>query len=170
MQIVGINIGPATTRAAQPLVRVVFEGEGGESIAVEMARGDDADGALGAIDRAKALLVQTANFEMPVDRNHGLNRAPESDGVRARESNIYTFEYRDGDQARQVPPAEMPSFEVARAEAIRCAIDLLVDLQPGDDDLTGWLVRMRDQAGNELCTIDVAEAEAARQANDNKPL
>ncbi|WP_435053508.1 hypothetical protein [Mesorhizobium australicum] len=53
---------------------------------------------------------------------------------------------------------------------MRCAIDLLVDLQPGDDDLTGWLVRMRDQAGNELCTIDVAEAEAARQANDNKPL
>ncbi|ESX38345.1 hypothetical protein X762_31725 [Mesorhizobium sp. LSHC426A00] len=29
---------------------------------------------------------------------------------------------------------------------------------------------MRDQAGNELCTIDVAEAEAARQANDNTPL
>ncbi|ESX99888.1 MULTISPECIES: hypothetical protein [unclassified Mesorhizobium] len=45
-----------------------------------------------------------------------------------------------------------------------------LDLQPGDDDLTGWLVRMRDQAGNELCTIDVAEAEAARQANDNTPL
>lgn len=84
--------------------------------------------------------------------------------------NIYTFEYRDEDQARQVPPAEMPSFDAARAEAIRCAIDMLVDLQPGDDNLTGWLVRMRDPAGNELCTIDVAEAEAARQANDNTPL
>nr|WP_155921564.1 hypothetical protein [Mesorhizobium sp. L2C054A000] len=80
----------------------------------------------------------------------------------------YTFEYRDADQARQVPPAETPSFEAARAEAIRCVIGLLADL--GDDDMTGWLVRMRDQAGNELCTIDVAEAEAARQANDNTPL
>lgn len=30
----------------------------------------------------------------------------------------YTFYYRDGDQARQVPPAETPSFEAARAEAI----------------------------------------------------
>ncbi|MER9188316.1 hypothetical protein [Mesorhizobium australicum] len=85
----------------------MFEGEGGESISVEMSRGDDADGALGAIDRAKALLVQTATFEMPVDKNNGPNKPPESDNVRARESNIYTFEYRDGEQARQVPPAEM---------------------------------------------------------------
>lgn len=123
MQIVGINIGPAVNPAGQPLVRVVFEGEGGESISVQMARGDDADGALGAIDRAKALLVQTATFEMPVDKNNGPNKPPESDNVRARESNIYTFEYRDGEQARQVRPAEMPSFEAARAEAIRCAID-----------------------------------------------
>ncbi|ESZ38552.1 hypothetical protein X731_28955 [Mesorhizobium sp. L2C054A000] len=170
MHIVGINIGQAAAPSGLPLVRVVFEGQGGESIAVEMARGDDADGALGAIDRAKALLVQTATFEMPVDRIGGFNRTPESGNVRGRQSNVYTFEYRDGDQSRQVPPAVMPTFEAARAEAIRCAIDLLVDLQPGDDNLTGWLVRMRDQAGNELCTIDVAEAEAARQANDNTPL
>ena len=66
MQIVGINIGPAAAPSGLPLVRVVFEGEGGESVAVEMARGEDADGALSAIERAKALLVQTATFEMPV--------------------------------------------------------------------------------------------------------
>jgi hypothetical protein len=134
-----------------------------------MARGEDAAGALGAIDRAKALLVQTATFEMPVDVNDVSDGSAQRDHVHSRESSIYTFEYRDGDQARQVPPAEMPSFEAARAEAIRCAIDMLVDLQPGADDLTGWLVRVRDQAGNELCEIDVAEAEAARQANDNTP-
>ena len=170
MQIVGINIGPATAPSGLPLVRVVFEGEGGESVAVEMARGEDADSALGAIDRAKALLVQTATFEMPVDGNGVSDGSAERDDVHSGESNIYTYEYRDGDQARQVPPAEMPSFEAARAEAIRCAIDMLVDLQPGADDLTGWLVRVRDQAGNELCAIDVAEAEAARQAKDNTPL
>lgn len=170
MQIVGINIGPAAASSGLPLIRVVFEGEGGESIAVEMARGEDADDALGAIDRAKALLVQTAAFEMPVERKDVSDSSAKLDDVQTREGNIYIFEYRDGDQARQVPPAVMPSFEAARAEAIRCAIDMLVDLQPGDDNLTGWLVRMRDPAGNELCTIDVAQAEAARQANDNTPL
>lgn len=79
----------------------------------------------------------------------------------------YTFYYRDGDQARQVPPAETPSFEAARAEAIRCVIGLLADL--GDDDMTGWLVRMRDQAGNELCTINVLRGRS-RTANGNKPV
>lgn len=168
MQIVGINIGPAAASSGLPLIRVVFEGEGGESVAVEMARGEDADGALGAIDRAKALLVQAATFEMPVERKDASDT--KLDDVHTGESNIYTFEYRDGSHVRQVPPAVMPTFEAARAEAIRCAIDMLVDLQPGDDDLTGWLVRMRDPAGNELCTIDIAEAEAARQANDNTAL
>ena len=169
MQIVGVNIGPVARPSGPPLVRVVFESEGGESVAVEMVRGEDADGALGAIDRARALLLQAATFKMPYDRKDASNNSPGLGDGRAQESNIYTFEYRDGDNARQVPPAEMPSFEAARAEVVRCAIDLLVDLQPGADDLTGWLVRMRDQAGNELCTIDVAEAEAARQANDNTP-
>lgn len=131
-----------------------------------MARGEDADSALGAIDRAKALLVQTATFEMPVTGTTCrmvLRNATMSIRGRAR-SNIAM-----GDKACQVPPAEMPSFEAARAEAIRCAIDMLVDLQPGADDLTGWLVRVRDQGGHELCAIDVAEAQAARQANDNTP-
>lgn len=68
MQIVGINIGPAAASSGRPLIRVVFEGEGGESVTVEMARGEDVDGALGAIDRVKALLVQTATFEMPIER------------------------------------------------------------------------------------------------------
>ncbi|TRC98311.1 hypothetical protein FJV76_13395 [Mesorhizobium sp. WSM4303] len=120
LQIVGINIGPAAAPSGPPLVRVVFEG--GESVAVEMARGEDADGALGAIDRAKALLVQTAAFEMRVNGDD--MSSAESDDVHSGESRVYTFEYRDGEQARQVNPAEMPSFEAARAEAIRCAIDI----------------------------------------------
>jgi hypothetical protein len=58
----------------------------------------------------------------------------------------------------------MANFEAAREEAIRCAIDLLVDLEPGTDALTGWLVRVRDANGALLCAVDVQEAVAARQA------
>lgn len=61
---------------------------------------------------------------------------------------------------------KMPSFEAAREEAIRCAIDVLADLQPGTNPLSGWLVRVRNENGELLCSIDVSEAEAARQAND----
>ena len=78
-------------------------------------------------------------------------------------SGVYIFEYRDGEGSRQVPPSRMPSFDAAREEAIRCAIDLLVDLEPGTDALTGWLVRVRNERGELLCAIDVQEAEAARQ-------
>jgi hypothetical protein len=56
------------------------------------------------------------------------------------------------------------NFKAARDEAIRCAIDLLVDLEPCTDELTGWLVRVRDANGELLCAIGVPEAEAARQA------
>ncbi|MER8441533.1 hypothetical protein NKH36_34310 [Mesorhizobium sp. M1312] len=75
---------------------------------------------------------------------------------------LYIFEYRDGGRGRQVPPSRMPTLEAAREEAVRCAIDLLVDLQPGTDDLSGWLVRLRDENGELLYAIDVQEAEAAR--------
>ena len=57
-------------------------------------------------------------------------------------------------------PGTVRSFDAAREEAIRSAVDLLPDLQPGTDDLTGWLVRIRDANGELLCTIDVAEAQA----------
>ncbi|RWP57138.1 MAG: hypothetical protein EOR07_31905 [Mesorhizobium sp.] len=67
-----------------------------------------------------------------------------------------------GGRGRQVLPSRMPSLEAAREEAVRCAIDLLVDLQPGTDDLSGWLVRLRDENGELLYAIDVQEAQAAR--------
>jgi len=76
---------------------------------------------------------------------------------------VYIFEYRAGEGSRQVPPSMMPSFEAAREDAIRCAIDLLVDLEPGIGALTGWLVRVRDEKDELLCAIDVQEAKAARQ-------
>ncbi|TPM96619.1 hypothetical protein [Mesorhizobium sp. B2-1-3A] len=170
MQIVGVNVEPTSGLEGRSLLRVVFQGEGGESVSVEMARGelvDEASG-VGAIDRAKAILVQTATFEGSGDRTD--TRPTDSGVTDGMVSKIYTFEYREGDEARLLPPCDMPSAEAARAEAVRCAIDMLIDLQPGNDDLTGWLVRVRDDSGAEVCTIDVAEAEAARQANDNASL
>lgn len=67
--------------------------------------------------------------------------------------------------ARAVPPSRMPSLKAPREEAIRCAIDLLAEMQPGTGSLTGWLVRMRDENGQLFCTIEVEEAELARQKN-----
>lgn len=56
----------------------------------------------------------------------------------------------------------MPSPQAAREEAIRCAVDLLVDLQPGQNALTGWLVRVRGEKGDLFYAVDVQEAETAR--------
>ena len=78
---------------------------------------------------------------------------------------VYLFDYRDGETSRRIPPSRMPSLEAARAEAIRCAVDLLVDLEPGTDALSGWLVRVSDEKGELVYTVDVLEAEAARKAS-----
>src|SRR5688500_11348117 len=74
-----------------------------------------------------------------------------------------TFECRDGERGRKLPPSSMPTLAAAREEAVRCAIDLLIDLQPGTDNWTGWFVRLWDENGELLYTIDVQEAEATRQ-------
>jgi hypothetical protein len=57
----------------------------------------------------------------------------------------------------------MPSLNAARKEAVRCAVDLLADLQSGTE-LSGWLIRVRGEDGTLLHTVDVQEAEAARRA------
>jgi hypothetical protein len=166
MQIVRTDVSRAMALTGEPVVRVLFCGEGGDCVTVDMASvesgSDDA-----ALDRARAILVQTATFGLAANdydaRSNGnfdevaLTAATDGNG------GVYIFEYRDGEGSRQVPPSTMPSFDAARAEAMRCAIDLLVDLEPGTDALTGWLVRVRNESGELLCAIDVQEAEAARQ-------
>jgi hypothetical protein len=122
-----------------------------------------------ALDRARAILVQTATFGLAAndDEAESNGNFDEVAVTAANDENggIYIFEYRDGESSRQVPPSQMPSLEAAREEAVRCAIDLLADLQPGTDALSGWLVRVRDENGELLCTIEVEEAELARQKN-----
>lgn len=167
MQFVRTDVAPATAPTGEPVLRVTFCGEGGDCVTVDMARVDVGNDEAAAVKRARAILVQAATFGMAVneyDANSNGN-FDEVDVIAANNENgeIYILEYRDGEGSRQVPPSRMPSLEVAREEAIRSAIDLLGDLQPRPGDLSGWLVRVRNENGELLCTIDVKEAETARQ-------
>ena len=166
MQIVRTDVSRATALTGEPVLRVLFCGEGGDCVTVDMASIESANDGV-AIDRARAILVQTATFGLAANeydaRSNGNFDEVAVTNIGSGNSGIYIFEYRDGEGSRQVPPSAMPSFDAARAEAMRCAIDLLVDLEPGTDALTGWLVRVRNESGELLCAIDVQEAEAARQ-------
>jgi hypothetical protein len=167
MQILRTDIDRTTAPSGEPVWRVLFSGEGGDRVVVDMAGvtmpGDDK----AVLERAKAILVQTATFglasnDYDASSNGNFDEITVTTG-NSSEGGIYIFEYRDGEGSRQVPPSRMPSFEAAREEALRCAIDLLVDLRPGNDDLTGWLVRLRDQSGALLGEIDIEEAQAAEK-------
>jgi len=166
MQITRTEVARMTHATGHPIVRVTFCGEGGECVTVDMANVDEQpDNA--ALDRARAILVQTATFNLAANDydaqsngNFGqvsLTAASDQTGA------AYIFEYREGDSFRHSPAAALPSLDDAREEAIRCAIDMLIDLQPGTDDLTGPLVRVRGRDGQLLCEIGVQEAQAARQ-------
>lgn len=163
MQLLRTDVNHVTGPKGQPILQVSFCGEGGDCVTVDMTSVDLPDDA-SAIERARAILVQTATFNLAANdydaRSNGSFDELSVTTASAGTDQVYIFEYRDGDGGRQVPPCTMPSFDAAREEAIRSAVDLLPDLQPGTDDLTGWLVRIRDANGELLCTIDVAEAQA----------
>jgi hypothetical protein len=168
MQIIRTEVAQATAPTGEPILCVLFCGEGGDCVTVEMAN-VEAGTPDAALDRARAILIETATFDLAVNdydaRSNGNFDEVAVTVVNDENGRCYIFEYRDAEGSRQVPPLRMPSFEAAREEAVRCAIDLLVDLQPGSDDLSGWLVRVRDENGDLLCAIDVHEAEAARQTH-----
>jgi hypothetical protein len=168
MQIIRTEVAEATALSGEPILRVLFCGEGGDCVTVDMASAE-AGSDEAALGRARAILVQTATFGL-ADNDYEAESNGNFDEVSVTAANdenggIYIFEYRDGESSRHVPPSRMPSLEVAREEAVRCAIDLLADLQPGVDALSGWLVRVRDENGELLFTIEVGEAEEARQKN-----
>jgi hypothetical protein len=166
MQVIRTEVSQATARTGESVLRVTFCGEGGDCVTVDMAITETEDDEA-ALDRARAILVQTATFGAAANdydaRSNGNFDEVAVTAASDQNGGVYIFEYRDGEGGRQGPPSTMPSFEAARQEAIRCAIDLLVDLEPGTDPLTGWLVRVRNESGELLCAIDVQEAEAARQ-------
>jgi hypothetical protein len=168
MQIIRTEITNAAALDGRPILRVMFCGEGSECVTVDMA-GTDGKSEDDALTRAKAILVQTATFDLAANdydasSNGNFDQVAvtsASDGI----GDAYIFEYRDGATTRRIPPSRMPSLDAARSEAIRCAVDLLVDLQPGKDELSGWLVRVCNEKGELVYVVDVVEAEAARQAS-----
>lgn len=166
MQIVRTDVSRTTAKTGEPVLRVVFCGEGGDCVTVDMA-GIEHGADEPAVERARAILVQTATFGTAANDYDAVSNGnfDEVAAVAATDGeghSVYVFEYRDGESRRQL--SRMPSYEAAREEALRCAIDLLVDLEPGTDPLTGWLVRVRNENGELLSGIDVQEAEAARQS------
>jgi hypothetical protein len=168
MQITRTEITRAIGPSGQSLLRVFFCGDGTDCVTVEMADDETAGGNdETTLDRARTMLVQAAEVNLPINdydaRSNGNFDEVALTAANGEEGDVYVFEYRDGEGSRQIPPSKMLTFEAARAEAIRCAIDLLVDLQPGTDDLSGWLVRVRGENGELLCSIDAREADAARQ-------
>ena len=168
MQVLRTEVVSATTPSGQTVLRVTFCGEGGDCITVDMAKvevgSDEA-----AVDRARIMLMQTATFSM-AENEYDAESNGNFDEVAVTAANgqnggAYIFEYRDGEGSRRTPPSTLPSFEAAREEAVRGAVDILLDLQPGTDDLSGWLARVRNESGELLCAIDVEEATAARQTS-----
>jgi hypothetical protein len=166
MQVVRTEVTPATTAGGQDVLRVTFCGEGGDCIIVDMAA-VHAENDSAAIGRARAMLVQAATFDLAANdydaQSNGNFDEVVVTAANGPDGGIFIFEYRDGEGSRRVPPSRMPSLEAAREEALRGAIDLLVDLQPGKDPLSGWLVRVLNEAGEMVCTVDVREAEEAQR-------
>lgn len=167
MEIVRTQVLNTTAPDGQAILRVVFCGEGSECVTVDMANDDGGEEL--ALNRAKAILVQTATFGLAANEYDATSNGNFDEvavtSVSDTAGDVYVFEYRDGDTSRRIPPSRMPSFDAAKTEAIRCAVDLLVDLQPGTDELSGWLIRVSNEKGELLYTVDVQEAEAARKGS-----
>lgn len=167
MQLLNTEVFPTLAPTGEPILRVTFHGEGGECVTVDMTYAET-ENEEATLARARAILVQTAAFGLAANdydaKSNGNFDEVAISSAGDRNGCVYVFEYRDGEGSRQVLSSEIPSFAAAREEAVRGAIDLLMDLQPGIDDLTGWLVRLRNEAGDVLCVIDVQEAQRARQA------
>ncbi|TIQ00123.1 MAG: hypothetical protein E5X60_06185, partial [Mesorhizobium sp.] len=115
-----------------------------------------------AIGRAIATLVQTATFGVAANSYAAhCNRNFDEVAVTAandKSGGLYIFEYRQQPAGSSIQDAKLPRRS---EEAVRCAIDVVAD--PGTDDQSGWLVRVRGENCELLCAIDAHEAEATRQ-------
>jgi hypothetical protein len=70
MQIIRTEVARATALSGEPILRVLFCGEGGDCVTADMASivpgADEA-----ALDRARAILVQTATFGLAANGLRG---------------------------------------------------------------------------------------------------
>lgn len=106
MQIIQTEVAPSTSRSGHPVLRVRFCGEGGECVTVDMAAGE-ADNAA-AIERAKAILVQTATFDSAANecdaRSNGNFDELAVTAAIDRNGGVYIFGQRGGDTPRRRNP------------------------------------------------------------------
>src|SRR5690349_16301567 len=112
MQIVRTDVSRATALTGEPVLRVLFCGEGGDCVTVDMAS-VESGGDHAALDRARAILVQTASFGLAANdydaRSNGNFDEVAVTAATDGNEGAYIFEYRDGEGSRQVPPSRMPS-------------------------------------------------------------
>lgn len=172
MQILATEVSRATAVTGEPIVRLVFQGEGGERIAVDMASNGQSDHAEeDVLKRARVMLVQTAAFGIRDVSADGSDRHRSEPGGRmpaaSPDGDTFVFEYREGDGSRHAS-ATLPGAAAVRAEAMRSAIDLIDE--SAQYDQTGWLIRVYDESGALVCSIDadeaIAEHKKARAAYD----
>ena len=109
MQIVRTEVSHATAPTGEPVLRVLFCCEGGDCVTVDMAKVESGSEA-SALDRARAILVQTATFGLAANdydaRSNGNFDEVAATAVNDAEGNgVYIFEYRDGENSRQIPPS-----------------------------------------------------------------
>lgn len=168
MQIVKTEVlRPVADGADTFLVR--FCGDGDECISVEV-QGHASEAEEAVLARARTLLIETASVGLAENQydaeSNGNFDEMSVTAAQTDDDAVFIFECRDGEGSRQLPSLKLPGLDAARAEAVRCAVDMLVDLEPGKDPLTGWLVRVLSESGELHWIIDVQEAEAARRAGD----
>ncbi|HEV2503723.1 MAG TPA: hypothetical protein VGV39_11645 [Mesorhizobium sp.] len=168
MQIVKTEVYRPTSEGGN-IFRVRFCGDGEECISVEM-QGHALEADEAVLARAKTLLIETASVGLAENQydaeSNGNFDEVSVTAAQTEDDAVFIFECRDGEGSRQLPSVRLSGLDAAHAEALRCAVDMLVDLEPGKDALTGWLVRVLSESGELHWIIDVQEAEAARQAAD----
>lgn len=101
MQVVRTEVFDAAAPNGQPILRVVFCGEGGECVTVDMANPDGSAAVQAALDRAKAILVQTATFDLAAN-DYDANSNGNFDEIAVTSisdaaGDVYVFDYRDGE-------------------------------------------------------------------------
>lgn len=167
MQILRTEVFQTTASSGGPVLRVTFCGERGECVTVDLANPGHEGAEDRALGRATEVLVQTVSraaainyYDVQSNGSYDEHMIVAANDVK---SQIYIFDHREGDNCRRAPPLGMPNLEAAQEEAVRCAVDLLVDLDPRKDALSGWLMRVYSENGELLFDVDVAKAEAARQ-------
>ena len=111
MHIVRTDVTRVIASTGEPVLRVLFCGADGECVAVDMASIESESDAA-ALDRARAILVQTAAFDMAANdydaRSNGNFDEVAVATVSNEKGGICIAEYRDGEGDAPGPPSTMP--------------------------------------------------------------